>query len=39
MIEVQQHPDRLHAYKFEAPDNIPKNITLFEKLPKQQLVD
>jgi len=39
VIEFQQHPDRVYTQTFEVPDNIPKNISLIEKPPKQQVVD
>ena len=39
VLEVRQHPDRLDIHNFEVPDNIPKNIALIEKPPKQQAVD
>jgi len=36
VIEVRQNPDR---HTFEVPNNIPRNIALIEKPPKQQAVD
>jgi len=39
VLEVRQHPDRLGTHNFEVPDNIPKNIALIQKPPKQQAVD
>ena len=39
MIGARKNPDRLDTHTFEVPNNIPRNIAIIEKPPKQQAVD
>ena len=39
VIQLRHTPDTLDMHTFEKPDNIPKNIALSQRPPKQEVID